>query len=937
MMPVIEYIDVQESNTIMICDHPNRLKKVHEDLCIKYTHCEIDPSLMLGVLATNIPFSDHNQSPRNCYQCLDQNEKIMMGNGQFKEIGKVKIGDAVVTFDPETMTTFETNVIAQHVSKTEKKIYKITTLTGETCVATQDHKFMTHGGWCEVQSFADNALLATFPGKDKMNFQTDELKYEILTDSEVLIILNEYNINILRKKTYILELLNREILYNIKHEEYARLLAGIVGYVFNSLDRKYTSPVEFARRAEGAVIEFATCADALAFCKDARKLGFDIPCNMYKKEINLPGNLSAFLLCIQHKMKGKIIPSWVATGSAQVKKEYLSGCQGASFSKIILEETYVRCLSPIHIETKYILECLYGNLDVKAEFEHKTNMVHRRGNNNLEVIITYKCQFTINNFIKLMRTSNIKYNHETHNECVLCAEFSYNRIHNSITCSFTEWMKVVKVKGEAVYVPLLEKIEVSNRLISDITTQSKSHCFVTKSGFAPHNSAMGKQAMGVYNTKFKKRMDTLANILWYPTTPLVMTHNAKHINIPKIPNGSVVIIAIASDKGYNQEDSLIFNKASIERGLFRSTFFRTYHVEEKKNQSTGEEEQFSKPDPSNTSRLRPCNYDALNENGFPKINFKIEGGDALVGKIVPITQKNKNQTTNGKDFRDNSVYLKDNEDGVVDEVYSSRNADGYVFCKVKMRSERKPQIGDKFSSTSAQKGTVGMIYNSEDMPFTRDGVVPDVIMNPHAMPSRMTFAQLLETLLGEECIHSGMLGDGTPFTDISIEDIAERLENRGYDKYGECDLYSGETGVKIPSTVFMGPTFYQRLKHMVEDKIHARSQGPIVALSRQSSEGRSRQGGLRVGEMERDVLIAHGVAQFQKEKFMELSDNFCVHVNKTNGMMCAINKEFDICNSFTDQDQNGEPSEVSELRIPYACKLMLHELTTMGINMKLDT
>ena len=180
------------------------------------------------------------------------------------------------------------------------------------------------------------------------------------------------------------------------------------------------------------------------------------------------------------------------------------------------------------------------------------------------------------------------------------------------------------------------------------------------------------------------------------------------------------------------------------------------------------------------------------------------------------------------------------------------------------------------------------------MPYTEDGLVPDVIMNPHALPSRMTFAQLLESLLGTECIHSGMHGDGTPFTDITIEKIGKRLENRGFNKHGEMQLYSGETGKKLKSTVFMGPVFYQRLKHMVEDKIHARSTGPIVNLTRQPSEGRARDGGLRVGEMERDAMLSHGASQFIREKMMELSDNFTINTNKKTRFMSYLNKIYNI-------------------------------------------
>tara|TARA_Y100000389_G_scaffold205145_1_gene264070 strand:+ start:8719 stop:12225 length:3507 start_codon:yes stop_codon:yes gene_type:complete len=445
-----------------------------------------------------------------------------------------------------------------------------------------------------------------------------------------------------------------------------------------------------------------------------------------------------------------------------------------------------------------------------------------------------------------------------------------------------------------------------------------------------YQSAMGKQAMGIYATNFRSRMDMIANILWYPTQPVVMTHNSKHMNMQKIPNGITVIIAVSSDKGYNQEDSLMFNKSSIDRGLFRSSFFRTYHVEERKNQSTGEEEQFAKPNPNNTLQMRHCSYEALSEDGFPIEGKKVKGGDAIVGKVVPMNNRKKpNNQSNvfDKEFRDNSSYIRNNEDGIVDTKYISRNSEGYLFCKAKIRSERRPEIGDKFSSVHGQKGTIGMIYKAEDMPYSKDGITPDIIMNPHAFPSRMTFAQLLESLLGIECVDKAMHGDGTPFTNISVDLISSRLEKSGYDKYGETELYSGETGKKLNTSIFMGPAFYQRLKHMVDDKFHARSTGPMVQMTRQPSEGRSRDGGLRMGEMERDCLLAHGVAQFQKEKFMELSDNFTVFTN-SDGLMCSVNKKENLVNSFTDSNNNGT---IAEHRIPYATKLFLHELQTMGI------
>lgn len=519
-------------------------------------------------------------------------------------------------------------------------------------------------------------------------------------------------------------------------------------------------------------------------------------------------------------------------------------------------------------------------------------------------------------------------------------------------CSWNEF-----VVGCSKFPPAIEYIDVQEAGVSMIcehpnnvhNISTYTHCEIDPSlilgilasniVFSNHNqsprntyqSAMGKQAMGIYATNFRHRMDMVANILWYPTRPLVQTHNSRHMNMHRVPNGSIVIIAVASDKGYNQEDSLMFNKSSIDRGLFRSSFFRTYHVEERKNQSTGEEEQFAKPNPNNTLQMRHCSYEALSEDGFPIEGRTVKGGDAIVGKVVPMNNRKKPSTTTvfDKEFRDNSTYIRNNEDGIVDTKYVSRNSEGYLFCKAKIRSERRPGIGDKFSSTHGQKGTIGMIYKAEDMPYSKDGITPDIIMNPHAFPSRMTFAQLLESLLGIECVDKAMHGDGTPFTNISVDMVSDRLEKSGYDRYGETELYSGETGQKLNTKIFMGPTFYQRLKHMVDDKFHARSTGPMVQMTRQPSEGRSRDGGLRMGEMERDCLLAHGVAQFQKEKFMELSDNFTVFTNK-DGMMCSVNKKENIVNSLLDS-RGKDIGNIWEHRIPYATKLFLHELQTMGI------
>ena len=445
-----------------------------------------------------------------------------------------------------------------------------------------------------------------------------------------------------------------------------------------------------------------------------------------------------------------------------------------------------------------------------------------------------------------------------------------------------------------------------------------------------YQSAMGKQAMGVYMTNFRNRMDTLGYILHYPNQPIVGTRWGKYYYYDKIPNGMNAIIAIASYSGYNQEDSLIVNQSAVERGLFRSSFYRTYKDDEKKIQSSGREERFCKPNPTYTRGLKPGSYEKLDQNGFIRENTFVESSDIIVGKVLPI----KDYQINGRQiYRDCSTPIRTNESGFVDTVYKNRNSDGFRFCKVKICSERIPQMGDKFSSRCGQKGTVGITYKQEEMPFNKDGISPDMIMNPHAIPSRMTIGQLLECVLGKMVVTLGGLADCTSFTDCDPNKIGEILQNLGFEKTGNEILYSGMTGQQMDCQIFMGPTYYQRLKHMVEDKMHSRASGPIVLLTRQPAEGRSRDGGLRIGEMERDCMIAHGTMGFLKERMMDVSDNYRVFVCDHCGLFSVVNRQKDIymckkCNNY---------SEFSEIRIPYACKLLVQELQGMSISPKFLT
>ncbi len=477
---------------------------------------------------------------------------------------------------------------------------------------------------------------------------------------------------------------------------------------------------------------------------------------------------------------------------------------------------------------------------------------------------------------------------------------------------------------------------------------------------APRNayqSAMGKQAMGVYALNHRERLDTMANLLWYSSVPLASPYMSRFYRAQNMPSGFNVVVAVMTYGGYNQEDSIMINRAALDRGLFRSEFYRTYKDEEKKNQASGEEERFCCPNPAITRHMKLANYAKLGPDGIVPENTYVNQDDVLIGKVAPIRLRGVDgaamaginhaalqamssvaaaqavEAAGGKRFRDSSKLMRTNETGYVDRIYRGRNGEGYSFVKIRVREERVPEIGDKFASRHGQKGTCGLILDPADMPQTASGIVPDIIINPHCIPSRMTIAHLMETLLGRLGCELGFLGDATPFNKaMTAEGIADALQNMcGLEPYSNEVLYCGYTGKQMPTNIFMGPIFYQRLKHMVRDKIHSRAKGPLVMLTRQPAEGRARDGGLRFGEMERDVMIAHGATAFLKERMMEASDNFEVHVCKGCGLIAIANKERNIwrctgCNNTT---------EFSQVRIPYAYKLFLQELESMNISSRI--
>ncbi|KAJ2602772.1 DNA-dependent RNA polymerase II [Coemansia sp. RSA 1722] len=443
-----------------------------------------------------------------------------------------------------------------------------------------------------------------------------------------------------------------------------------------------------------------------------------------------------------------------------------------------------------------------------------------------------------------------------------------------------------------------------------------------------YQSAMGKQAMGIMLTNYQIRMDTLANILYYPQKPLATTRAMDYLKFRDLPAGQNAIVGIMCYGGYNQEDSVIMNQSSIDRGLFRSLYFRT-HGDEEDKQGLKDKGVFERPTAETTLRLKHGTYEKLEDDGLIAPGTRVTGDDIIIGKTtaIPPDSLELGQRTKTHTKIDASKALRSTERGIVDQVMLTTNADGYTFVKVRIRSTRVPQMGDKFASRHGQKGTIGITYRTEDMPFSAEGIVPDIIINPHAIPSRMTIGHLVECLLSKLSTLIGSEGDATPFTDVTVEAISEQLLERGYQPRGFEVMYNGHTGRKLAAQIFLGPTYYQRLKHMVDDKIHSRARGPQQILTRQPVEGRSRDGGLRFGEMERDVMIAHGVAQFLKERLFDVSDAYRVHVCDLCGLMVVAKlkkSEFE-CTACKNK------TRISQVHIPYACKLLFQELMAMNI------
>jgi len=516
-------------------------------------------------------------------------------------------------------------------------------------------------------------------------------------------------------------------------------------------------------------------------------------------------------------------------------------------------------------------------------------------------------------------------------EKVKSGEISWSQLVKSGVIEYLD----AEEEGNIAFVALSESQITPEHTHLEIDPVSITGVTVSQLPFPEYNSspritmacAMSKQSLGLYASNFNIRMDSRAHFMYYPQKPLAQTRPYRLLKFSERPAGQNFVVAITSHYGYNMGDAVVVNKNAVERALARSAFYKTYESEERRYPG-GQKDKFEIPNPTVSGYRDEVVYRHLGEDGIVVPSAEVKARDVLVGKTSPprfleeisvfgIAEEKK---------RENSITVKGGEDGIIDSVMLTESPSGNKLVRIKVRSIKIPEPGDKFASRHGQKGVVGILAPQEDLPFTESGIVPDMIINPHAIPSRMTAGHLLEMLGGKATCMNGELSDATAFSGQTEEDFKKVMEQYGFAPYGSERLYDGRTGEAIETKIYIGVIYYQKLHHLVSNKMHVRSRGPVQLLTHQPTEGRAREGGLRFGEMERDCLIGYGAGMLLKERLLEESD-------KTTELVCSKCGSISVHDHLKNRDYCPlcDNTELYRVEMSYAFKLLLDEIKAIGI------
>jgi DNA-directed RNA polymerase subunit B' len=474
-------------------------------------------------------------------------------------------------------------------------------------------------------------------------------------------------------------------------------------------------------------------------------------------------------------------------------------------------------------------------------------------------------------------------------------------------------------------------MEVSPIGIFSVITSMIPYMEHNLAGKALHGAKMFKQALGLPGVNYNLRFDTESFLLYYPQRALVKTKTVDMLGLDQRPQVQNFVVAIMPYYGFNVLDALVLNKGAVDRGLGRAAYFRTYEGIENRYPG-GQVDRFEIPDEETVGYLGEDFYRKLGADGLIELESQVNEKDVIIGRTSPprFLEEISEFGVVKEKRRESSVTVRKGKPGSVDKVMISEAEGGNLLAKIKVRSDMAPEPGDKFSSKHGQKGVIGAIIPEEDMPFTPYGLKPDLILNPHSIPSRMTVGHLLEMLAGKAGSLKGEIIDGTPFDEVKYEDLQKMLKKLGFRSDGKEVFYDGLTGEKIEGEIFTGVIAYRRLFHMVAHKLQARSRGPVQILTRQPTEGKEKEGGLRFGEMEGETLVGHGAAMLLQEKFIEDADKTTELVCEKCGVI-AINDKIrnkrycSICGS----------SKVYPVEMAYGFKLLLDELKALGVYPKL--